>query len=341
MKEWVDFKALRGQLDFERVLRHYGVEVKRKGAQHHGYCPLPNHNGRRNSPSFSANLERGIFQCFGCGAKGNVLEFAALMTRLDPKDGTSLRKAAFRLRARFCPELENSRETKRGTSQSPTSSNQPPETGQSIIVNEPLDFKLKGLNASHPYLLNRSFTPGTIKHFGLGYCSRGFLEGRVAIPLHDHQSRLIGYAGRLVDDTAINEENPRYKFPGKRKVGDKIHEFRKTMFLYNGFRIKVPIEDLIVVEGFTSVWWLTQNGYANVVATMGADCSERQVELIVPLVKPEGIVWIMPDGDKAGERQAQSLLALLSPKRAVRWVKLEEGRQPTSYSQLFLRKLIK
>ncbi|HLX70513.1 MAG TPA: CHC2 zinc finger domain-containing protein, partial [Verrucomicrobiae bacterium] len=87
MSGWIDFKALRAKLDFEQMLRHYGVEVKRKGKQHHGFCPLPNHNGKKNSPSFSANLERGIFQCFGCGAKGNSLEFAALMEKVDPKDG--------------------------------------------------------------------------------------------------------------------------------------------------------------------------------------------------------------------------------------------------------------
>ena len=64
MNTWIDFKTLRSKLDFEQVLRHYGVEVKRKGEQHHGFCPLPNHQGKKNSPSFSANLERGIFQCF-------------------------------------------------------------------------------------------------------------------------------------------------------------------------------------------------------------------------------------------------------------------------------------
>src|SRR5258708_26653380 len=105
MKNWIDFKALRTKLDFEQVLRHYGVEVKRKGNQHHGFCPLPNHNGKKNSPSFSANLERGIFQCFGCGAKGNVLEFAAMMKNVDPRDGAALHQVAVELQRQFCPGL--------------------------------------------------------------------------------------------------------------------------------------------------------------------------------------------------------------------------------------------
>src|ERR1041385_2156258 len=104
MSNWIDYKALRAALDFGQVLEHFNVEVKRKGSQHHGFCPLPNHNGKRNSPSFSANLEKGIFQCFGCGAKGNVLDFACLMSNGDPKDGTALLKIARELQQRFCPQ---------------------------------------------------------------------------------------------------------------------------------------------------------------------------------------------------------------------------------------------
>jgi DNA primase len=267
MSTWIDFKALRSQLDFERVLRHYGVEVKRKGNQHHGYCPLPNHNGKKNSPSFSANLERGIFQCFGCGAKGNVLEFAALMDKSDPKDGNALREVALNLQKRFCAGFGTaSRETDKPAAKQPSKSE--PENDALLAINEPLDFELKGLDATHPYLKGRGFTLPTIAHFGLGYCSRGLLKGRVAIPLQDHAGRLVGYAGRVVDDTAINEDNPRYKFPGKRERDGKAFEFRKTLLLYNGFRIQAPVDDLIVVEGFTSVWWLHQGGLPYVVATM-------------------------------------------------------------------------
>jgi DNA primase len=43
-------------------------------------------------------------------------------------------------------------------------------------------------------------------------------------------------------------------------------------------------------------------------------------------------VWIAPDGDKAGERHAQTLLSLISPHRFMRWVKMNEGKQPTDLS---------
>jgi DNA primase len=329
---WIDFKALRAKLDFEQVLRHYGVEVKRKGNQHHGYCPLPNHNGKKNSPSFSAQLEKGIFQCFGCGAKGNVLDFAAMMEKADPKDGETLHKVAADLQKRFCPELGAvaSAETKKVVAKKPEKTE--PKNNLPVVINPPLGFELKDLDTEHPYLLSRGFRPGTIKHFGLGFCSRGLLKDRMAIPLHDVAGALVGYAGRVVNDAAITEENPRYRFPGARERDGKVFEFRKTLFLYNGFQLKAPVDDLIVVEGFTGVWWLHQNGLPSVVATMGADCSEKQAELIVSLVKPNGRVWIAPDGDKAGERHAQTLLSLISPHRFMRWVKMDEGKQPTDLS---------
>jgi DNA primase len=79
---WVDFKKLRKSLDFEKVLIQYGVTVKRvKGNRHQGFCPLPTHHGKRKTPSFSAKLDWGMWQCFGCGARGNVLEFAVRIRR--------------------------------------------------------------------------------------------------------------------------------------------------------------------------------------------------------------------------------------------------------------------
>jgi DNA primase len=335
MNGWIDFKKLRANLDFEEVLTYYGVEVKRKGEQHHGFCPLPNHQGKRNSPSFSANLERGIFQCFGCGAKGNVLDFAAMMEKTDPENGGALRGVAVKLQKEFCPELAPKTDAAKVNGKPAFKEQAEPDL--LTKVNVPLDFVLKGLDQAHPYLLGRGFTAETIAHFGLGFCSRGMLKDRIAIPLHDHEGRLVGYAGRVVDDAAITEDNPRYRLPGTRKRDAEVFEFRKTLFLYNGFEFKEPISDLIVVEGFTSVWWLWQNGLSHVVATMGSDCSERQSELITSLVKPDGRVWLVPDGDAAGERCARDMLILVSPRRFTRWVKLETGKQPTDIAPATLK----
>jgi DNA primase len=81
------------------------------------------------------------------------------------------------------------------------------------------------------------------------------------------------------------------------------------------------------------VWWLVQNELPDTVGTMGSDCSEKQAELIVSLVRPGGTVWIMPDSDAAGERCALALLRQISPHRLIRWLKLADGKQPTDLSR--------
>lgn len=336
MAQWVDFKALRQQLSFEQVLRHYKVEVKSKGRQHHGFCPLPNHNGTKNSPSFSANLEKGIFQCFGCGAKGNVLDFAVLMDGGNKENTDQVRKTALTLQERFgCGNGPKASQPKREPP--------PPRTqaGGTILVNARLDFELKTLDYDHPYLRGRKFSEAIIQEFGLGYCSKGYLGGRIAIPLHDELGRLVGYAGRIVDDALIDEENSRYKFPGERTHKGITYEFRKSLFLYGGYRIKEPVDDLVVVEGFTSLWWLYQHSVTNVVSLMGWSCSEEQAALIVSKTTPNGRVWLLPDGDKSGVQCAESVLPQVAPHRFTRWVKLSEGKQPTNCEGASLKELLK
>ena len=64
---------------------------------------------------------------------------------------------------------------------------------------------------------------------------------------------------------------------------------------------------------------------------MGSSCSDEQAELIVSLVKPDGRVWLMPDGNNAGVECAKSVLYRISPHRFVRWVCLLPDMQPTDF----------
>jgi len=326
MTNWIDFKELRKQLDFGEVLRHYGVELKLSGEQHHGFCPLPSHNGKKNSPSFSANLKRKIWQCFGCDGKGNVLDFAVLMEGGNPESGEDVQRIASQLRGRFL-----------GDSFSPKAEPKQKED-ENILVNAPLDFELKDLDAKHPYLFSRGFTAETIERFGLGYCHRGLLRGRIAIPIHNVDGKLVGYAGRVVDDSQTSEENPKYRLPGRRERDGVTYEFSKSLLLYNRHRIDAPVDDLVVVEGFTSVWRLSQAGIFNVVGTMGASCSFEQGRRITSLISPQGRLWIFTDGDEAGERCAAELFRRVAPDRSVRWIRPMEGMQPTDY---FAKSLLK
>lgn len=329
---WIDFRALRQQIDIRKVLDHYNVEVKDKGRQAMGFCPLPTHKGKKRSMSFSVNFERGIWQCFGCSAKGNVLDLCARMEGLDPFQGGNIRKAAIMLQERFLsggdvqtnvrnnpkpvmPDVCNGRDEK-----------------LPIVVNAPLDFELRNLDPDHPYLAERGFLQETVKHFGLGFCNRGLFRNRFVIPIRDVDGRCVGYAGRVVDDRAVSDTNPKYKLPPPREREGKLHEFHKSELVYNVDGVGEKLKEIIVVEGFPSVWWLWQHGWNNVCATMGADCSAVQANLLVSKVDFDGRVWVIADGDNAGDHFAQSAAAQIAPYRFVRCVRLKDGEQPTDCS---------
>ncbi len=338
---WIDFRELRSRLRLADLLKSYKVELRVKGQRATGFCPLPGHprhDGKRHSPSFSANLDRGLFQCFGCGAKGNVLDFAAYMEGVDPADTRALRDVAIKLQDRFGLVPQDRKSTPpESAAKSASKANATlvkgtfaaPAAQKQRVVNVPIDFELKHLDSNHPYLSERGLSNETIAHFGLGYCSRGLMAERIAIPLHDGEGKLVGYAGRLIDDERIDDEHPKYRFPGEREKNGVIHEFKKSLFLFNGHQIVGPVHDLVVVEGFASTWWLWQNGFRNTVALMGSSCSNEQANLILNLVAADGRVWILPDGDEAGDRLAGDLFSQLAPHRFVRWVQLKDGLQPT------------
>jgi DNA primase len=335
-EKWINFKELRDRVNVAEILASYNVTVKAKGDQAQGFCPLPTHQaheGKRKSPSFSINLKRGIFQCFSCHASGNCIDLVCFLEGMDPNVPADIRKAALLLEERY-PATGAARISAKSSAKEKqqTHKDDKPTGGQKVIVNAPLDFELKHLDQNHPYLPDRGFTPDTIEQFGLGFCSKGLMKDRIAIPLHDAGGNLIGYAGRVVDDSLIAEENPKYRFPGSRERDRITHEFHKSLFLYNGYRLKGPLDSLAVVEGFASTWWLTQNRHPNVGALMGNSCSPEQAKLIVDLVKPDGRVWFMSDGDEAGILCAKSILEHVSQHRFIRWIRLDDGVQPTGLS---------
>jgi DNA primase len=327
MGTWVNFKRLREEVHFAQVLDDLGVDVTVKSDQAIGHCPLPGHqaHSKRRSKSFSVNLERNIFQCFGCQAKGNVLDFWALMSGHDPEDKEQFRAAALDLQSRFLGGgSADAGESDQGEASKPAK-----EESRPVIVNAPLPFELQGLNPDHEYLRKRGLRPETVKHFGLGYCSRGLMARRVVIPLHDSEGQLIGYAGRIVDDHKIDDDNPKYRLPGPRERDGKVHELHKSEFLFNGHRFpRDTVGDLIVVEGFFGAIWLHQLGHENVVALMGSSISSAQARLITEFLSVDGTVWMMPDGDEAGEKCAVSVFEAVGTDRAVRWAKMPGGRQP-------------
>jgi DNA primase len=260
------------------------------------------------------------------------------MEGLDPSDGEAFKRGAERLMRTFLPG------TVEGSENRPPRPVAPPnDEPKAVRINVPLGFALRSLDPTHPYLRERGFTVATVAHFGLGYAARGIMTRRIAIPLHNEEGALIGYAGRLVDDNAIDADHPKYLFPSSRNRGKERYEFRKSAFLYNAHRLResAPHNEVILVEGYTSVWWLHQAGITNVVATMGSTLSREQVRILQLLVREKGRVLLFPDNDAAGKRFAEAASALLSPRYDVQWIRLAKEKQPTGLSPSALQELFK
>jgi len=75
-----DFDAIKKTTDLVRVVGSYGIELKKTGKDHLGKCPFH----EDSKASLSVNAE--VFHCFGCGAKGNVIQFVARKENLTDKE---------------------------------------------------------------------------------------------------------------------------------------------------------------------------------------------------------------------------------------------------------------
>lgn len=302
MREWVSFAEIKRRVTLEQMLRCYGVNwLRRSGVdQYRGRCPI---HGGQGKEAFHANLQRGVFHCFACGAGGNVLDFVAAM------DGSSIREAALRLQAG---------DDDRNLGAAPAAV---AVAGRKLVtkkrsINPPLGFTLE-LDRRHPYLARRGIEDATADHFGVGYFrGRGLMSGRIAIPINDHAGRVVAYCGRAVD--AIE---PRYRFPAG---------FQKSRVLFHYDQARAAGGDQVtVVEGFFDCMRVYQAGFASVVALMGARLSPAQKTLIADRFRH---VVLLLDGDATGRAATAQIASDLARVCSVRMFLLPPGMQPDQMS---------
>jgi DNA primase len=166
-----------------------------------------------------------------------------------------------------------------------------------------LKFRLDKLERSHPYLAERGLTLETIIDFGVGYCAKGMMAERIAIPIQNPEGKVVAYAGRFPGEPA--EGTPKYKLP---------QGFRKSLELYNIDRaIKEPADKpLVIVEGFFDCMKLHQSGYRKVVALMGSTMSAGQEELVRRHTDRNSQVIVMLDEDEAGKAGREDIAVRLA-----------------------------
>jgi len=317
--EWVNFKDIKEKVSIEDLLSHYNLleGLRRKGKELIGYCPIHDKN-HYNKNSFRVNIPKNIWHCFSCGAGGNILDFVSVMENVEIRQAGLLIKKWFKID--FQKDEKMAKKEREGKKE---------EVNEE--VNKPLTFKLKSLDYDHPYLKERGIKKETIKEFGLGYCKRGILKGRIAISIHNEKGELVAYAGRYPGDPP--EEESKYIFPPN---------FKKSLILFNLNRVECEEKEkeLILVEGFFDVFNLWQAGVKNAVALMGTSLTEEQEELILRCLGKDGRITLIFDSDEAGKKAGKEIIERLIDKVYIRLIKLKSGIDLDNLSKKEINNLI-
>ena len=79
----------------------------------------------------------------------------------------------------------------------------------------------------HPALAERGLTPETLTDFGVGFCAKGMMIGRLAIPIHNPQGEVVAYAGRQVGEPKALSlaGHPIWFLRMTRRIADSIYGF--------------------------------------------------------------------------------------------------------------------
>jgi DNA primase len=331
---YVDFKTVKESVSILQILDHYQLTetFKRNGDSLTGPCPL---HGGQSPTQFRVSLSKNCWNCFSeCKHGGNILDFVSR------KEGISIREAAIRISEWFNLSLE--KPVRNGEPKSADAPKQPAakpasrpaaekreaESGE----NKPLGFALQNLDAAHPYFAERGLTPETVAEFGLGYCNKGSMSGRVVIPIHNAEGQIVAYAGRWPGSPT--GDTSKYRLPPG---------FKKSLELFNLHRALKADSDqpLIVVEGFFDCMKLWQRGIKRVVALMGSTLSPAQEELIVRQTNGESRIVLMLDEDDAGRAGREQALQRLAPKAFVKAFRFsKEGQQPDQLSAEEIHELL-
>ena len=310
--QFVDFRAVKAAITMEQVLEHYGLmdKFKRGTDSLNGPCPI--HKGS-NPTQFRVSISKNIWNCFSeCKHGGNVLDFIAKM------EDVSIHAAAMKAIEWFNLDPEamaaDSDKSEASETETPapapkpaTKPASPPKATpaaapENSAPNTPLKFRLDKLERNHPYLLEqRGLIPETIIDFGIGYCSKGMMADRIAIPIHNVKGEVVAYAGRFPGEPA--EDTPKYKLPPG---------FRKSQELFNIDRAVKEQGPLVIVEGFFDAMKIHQNGWRRVVALMGATMSAAQEELIKRNTCLNSQVIVALDENEAGQAGREDIACRLS-----------------------------
>ncbi|WP_317056120.1 CHC2 zinc finger domain-containing protein [Roseovarius rhodophyticola] len=332
----VDFKHVREHGSFEAVLAAYNIELRKDGSKPGQFkCLCPFHDD--NKPSLKVNIERNIYNCFACDAGGNILE---LVRDMDGLAEDSIRPAALKVAelSGIAPTANGVTPALRAAGRSvanakPVVSSSPPPLAETppnedmdgVPQNRELTFTLQTTLDDElvTWLDSRGIIDDLRSEFALGRASKRSktIAGRLAIPIHNADGKLVAYCGRYVGDDAPDDE-PKYKQPPG---------FRKDLEIFNLHRAVAKLDmfrTVLVFESYFSV--MRHHLHAACISFMGRSVSPQQLELLRDAAANGQIkrAIVVSDGDQPGWDGARTIAGELAPLLWTKVLDLAEGEKP-------------
>ena len=322
---------VREKLPIEQVVGEVVPSLKRAGGAYKGLCPFHN----EKTPSFYVTPSRGIYKCFSCGKHGDIFTFIMETRNMDFRDALHLLadKAGVRIE-----------ETPRdGGGESPSR--------RIYDANAAAATYFQGMLAApagapaRAYLERRAITRDTIESFGLGYapetrdglCARlrsggytdeqivaaglatapedggpirDYFRGRVMFPIRDAKGGILGFGGRVMGDGQPKYLNTR---------ATAVFEKSRVLYAIEAARDSIRgSREGVIVEGYMDALRAHQEGFTNVVATLGTSITGDQLRALARYL-PSRLVLALdadPAGQKAAVRAGLNALGELPKKQA-------------------------
>jgi len=295
--------------DIVEVVGQY-TSLTKSGRTFRGLCPF--HSEKR--PSFFVYPDQQSWHCFGaCNTGGDVFSFVMKKENLD--FGEALRLLANRAGVTLTARSEQETKGKERLYQANQAAAQyfhdlllhskAAEKARKYLVSRDIqtktisDFQLgfspNSWEGLKQYLMERDFTENELLTAGLILAGESGkthdrFRNHLMFPISDVRGHTTGFGARVLDDSL-----PKYVNSPQTPIFDKSG----TLYGISLAQSAIRQQDLaIIVEGYMDTITAHQNGFQNVVASMGTSVTEKQVNAIKKLTKNTALAL---DADTAGE----------------------------------------
>lgn len=337
------------------------VPLRKTGHNYMACCPFH----QEKTPSFSVVPDKQFYNCFGCGSAGSALKFVMMFDGLEFKDAIEKLAAEVGLEV---PQDKNTSYQENGKYKTYYDIlNKTADYFQANLKHNHYALayvKHRGIDYDIANLFQLGFAlegwDNLIKYLSASYTSyssdqvrqlllavglwiakedgkdkyNGYdrFRNRLMFPIRDIKGRVIGFGGRVLDDS-----KPKYLNSPETSL---YHKSSELYGLYEAIvqnnQNKTKINKFIVVEGYLDVIALFQHGINYAVAALGTATSYRH---LAKLFKYSSEIIYCFDGDEAGKKAAyralENSLGALYDGRVIKFLFLPAGHDPDTYIREF------